>query len=922
MQSWGSSDWGQTFTNTVPWRVSLGNGNVELRAGNSSKTAKLEEIQGVLVTPGMIWAAVRIRIAGAREITLDGIPNHHALDMAHVIEVEQTKEAKNKILRERLPQLVKSVLEWQSDLAGWQFLHALSQRWTTYEEIQDFLTRKSKVPGAEEFNRIYDDAAAQAYIKKLPANEPLRVAAWKQDLWALRRAQNETYLKVELKASRPFFDSVEKTPLTDEQALAVLCFENRLQIIASAGSGKTSTMVAKAGYALHKKIVQPEEILLLAFNADAAAELAERISERLTPLGLPADKVVAKTFHSFGLEVIGNATGKKPRLASWLERGGDVRRVSDIVRSLSSKDPKFRKNWELFRDVFQRDLPASGVASEHEDVDKDSRKTGFRTKDGKIVKSREEQFICDWLYRNGVEYVYERPYEVDTATSTHGQYQPDFYYPKAKAYHEHFALDEDGKPPKEFKNYLAGVKWKRELHAQHGTTLWETTSATLKKDWLEEIEAKLVAAGVQLDPQDRSPKEQVAIDDLALVKTMRTFLTHAKSNCLSDSELWARLAQAEKGAFAYRHRMFLQLFVGIRTEWERLLREEQVIDFDDMLNQAAEALEAGRWKSPYRLVLVDEFQDASHARARMTKALVADRGRFLCAVGDDWQSINRFAGADLSVMTDFEQWFGKGETMRLERTFRSPQSLTNISSQFVLKNPRQLKKKVASSQPEFAPTIRAFVAADEAKLRGAIQEQLHALRMKLDDGSVQPGRNGRASVYLLGRYRSDEEFYVPGWQQMFGHRMDISFMTIHGSKGLEADYVILPRITGGKYGFPSTIEDDPVLQIAMPKGEEFPLAEERRLFYVALTRARRSVLLFTVRHKLSPFLTELVRDHKIEVVDSEGQAVQAHPCPKCGQGQMVPRSGKHGKFWACNRFPACKSTANTLKDASGKVVYP
>ena len=127
-------------------------------------------------------------------------------------------------------------------------------------------------------------------------------------------------------------------------------------------------------------------------------------------------------------------------------------------------------------------------------------------------------------------------------------------------------------------------------------------------------------------------------------------------------------------------------------------------------------LEAGRWDSPYELVMVDEMQDASHARARLARALVAEPGRYLFAVGDDWQSINRFAGADPSVMTDFTGWFGPGQTLRLEQTFRSPQSICDISSAFIQRNPHQLRKHVVSATPEPDTPVTA-VAVGAARPR-------------------------------------------------------------------------------------------------------------------------------------------------------------------------------------------------------------
>src|SRR5690606_30358876 len=151
--------------------------------------------------------------------------------------------------------------------------------------------------------------------------------------------------------------------------------------------------------------------------------------------------------------------------------------------------------------------------------------------------------------------------------------------------------------------------------------------------------------------------------------------------------------------------------------WEAKLRADKCIDFEDMLNQASECVEAGRWTSPFDLVMVDEFQDVSHARARLVAALIDHPGKCLFAVGDDWQSINRFAGADLGVMTHFEETFGKAVTLKLETTFRCPQSLCDISSQFVQKNPNQIRKKVLSAKPDITEPVRIMRVDSEEKIR-------------------------------------------------------------------------------------------------------------------------------------------------------------------------------------------------------------
>jgi DNA helicase-4 len=181
------------------------------------------------------------------------------------------------------------------------------------------------------------------------------IATWRGDLSAQVRQWNEALLEGERVDLAEFFQTVEKSPLTDEQIRAVVCFDNRVQVVAAAGSGKTSTMVARAGYALRREIASADQILLLAFNSKAAQELQSRIQERL---GAESRGVVAQTFHSFGLSVIGQATGRKPRLADDLALDNGERRVQDIVDALREKDASFRTTWDLFRLVFGQELPA------------------------------------------------------------------------------------------------------------------------------------------------------------------------------------------------------------------------------------------------------------------------------------------------------------------------------------------------------------------------------------------------------------------------------------------------------------------------------------------------------------------------------------------------------------------------------------
>jgi DNA helicase-4 len=249
-------------------------------------------------------------------------------------------------------------------------------------------------------------------------------------------------------------------------------------------------------------------------------------------------------------------------------------------------------------------------------------------------------------------------------------------------------------------------------------------------------------------------------------------------------------------------------------------------------------------------------------------------------------------------MTDFELRFGHTVTLKLETTFRFSQSLCDISSAFVQMNPLQIRKAVRSSKPDVKRPVVVIRSEDESRIRSAVAARLDAI-------AQGPGSGARQKVLLLGRYQKDREFLPLSFDQS---RLDVDFITVHSSKGLEADHVILPRVTSDTLGFPSRVADDPVLQLAMPGCEALEFSEERRLFYVALTRARTSVTLITVSHKESTFVTELVRDYHVEVRNADGTATTEELCPVCGDGFLVRRKGKYGPFLGCSNFPKCRNT--------------
>lgn len=905
---WHPTGWGRLLTRSPYWQLRLEGEYVGLTIGDRQYRRHVDDEDCVQIIPGLLWARVAFRTGNGEAVSVAGLPNAQASRLAaalqHVLFARTTRGRKALF-----DTILEQIQSWLAEADALTDRGTTGRRWISHEQQQATLNDRPALPlQLGELERLFRDEDVHEDLNSHSHRAALdALHDWQLDWPVVWAEANATMATRELVLARDFLYLVESKPLTEEQARAVICFDNRVQVVAAAGSGKTSTMVAKAAYAIDRGFVEPERIVMLAFNKDAAKELEERAQRCFDRLGMGDTVVEARTFHALGLAIIAKATGRKPDIPEWTTDATlGFNKLAELVDDLKDRSTHFRTQWDIFRLVFGRDLPPFGAEMEADGYDRDGTPY-IRTLQGERVKSLEECVIADWLFYNGVAYDYERRYEFDTATDTHRQYRPDFYYPDAQLYHEHFALGADGQPPKHFANYAEGMRWKRQQHAARGTALVETTSFGLRSGHaLLELAEKFGESDIELDPNpDRELPDQGAkpMPDADLIGLMRTFISHAKSNCLTLDDMAARLRQMPEDQFKERYRRFLEIAGPVFQAWDNALADERSIDFEDMLNMAAGLLEQGHYESPYDLVMADEFQDASRARARLCRALVSQPGRYLFAVGDDWQSINRFAGADVSVMTGFRGWMGHGQVLKLEQTFRCPQALCDVSSQFVGRNPVQIAKKVHSSTPALGPVLQAFQMARREEVQDGVRQYLARLHQQLLTGKEPQGRNGRVSVFILGRYRADGGAVPSDWKAAFGSTMDVEFLTVHQSKGREADYVILPGMVNR--GFPSLRSDDPVLSLAMPDGDTYPLSEERRLFYVALTRARRSVAMFTLQGKRSPFLDELVKDGAVEVTAISGAAISEERCPVCKVGVFVERNGPHGAFRSCSSYPLC-----------------
>lgn len=730
--------------------------------------------------------------------------------------------------------------------------------------------------------------------------------------------RNNKFVDAELKKYAHFFDRVEKLPLSIEQRRAAVVMEDRNLLVAPAGSGKTSALVGKIGYALKSGYCSPSDILVVAFNRSAAEELRERIKERLSGFE-DIDKIQVDTFHSLGQGIIAAATGMVPTLAKTADDDAARGKLfQEIFDQKVASDLWYRANYILFRAVYS--MPASNPAG-FETVEAWERylrangqtaggKTGFRTLKGELVKSQGELAIANWLFVHGIEYEYERPYEYETADQQYRQYQPDFYFPALDLYLEHYALDTHGQPPAAFgPKYKESMDWKRALHEAKQTVCLETTFDEFVRGVLfEKLDREFIKRGVEVKLRaDSDLLEQIqreAAGGSPLAGLMSAVAKHAKSNLMTEQQI--RDAAGRHPSIA-RAKLFVSLLVPVMSEYEQRLRAAGEIDFEDMIGLAIGHLNAKSLSNPLKLVLVDEFQDISVARGRLVRTILEqNESAKLFAVGDDWQAIYRFAGADISLFWDFEEFFGPTEKLFLTQTFRFNQGISDLSARFVSQNPDQLQKGVKSANPRREKVVATFLAESDEDERAVFFSILRTLAQARQ--SDQPP----IKVFVLARYNRILR-RVENWLNgFFSPNVIIEFLTIHRSKGLEADYVILLGLNSRPFGFPSTLDDDPLLQMVMPRPEAFAYAEERRLLYVALTRTKNVFYSISNARAPSDFVKELAAEWKASGElylrysgTNGGENGQVHWCPKCSTGVVVVRQSQYGEFQGCSMFPDC-----------------
>ena len=714
-----------------------------------------------------------------------------------------------------------------------------------------------------------------------------------------------------------YFDTIEEYPLTEKQREACIVDDDNNMVLAGAGTGKTSVMIGRTGFLLKTQQALPGEILMLAFAKKAADEMQHRVDQQLE-----YKSVAVSTFHKLGKEIIAQVEGGQPRVHrvaedekllqkkvnEWFESGIKSKPYRELVL-------KYFENY-LYPDENPFDFKTLGEYYEHIKANE------MRSLKGDVVDSHGECLIANCLFNLGVEYLHEEKYKFSTITPEYRQYCPDFYLPDYDLYIEFFGIDREGNTAgyvnKE--EYREGMEWKRQTHLQYETQLIELFHYNnTEGQLLNLLKQEIADAGAEFKPLSDEEK-LTALRKFGAVSKFATLMSQMLQQYRSGGFDRAKIEERiEKSISPGALSASLDLLIPIVDDYVAYLEQDECIDFNDMINRALSYVEGGKFTSPWKYILVDEFQDISEPRAKLVKALKSSANECsLFCVGDDWQAIYRFTGSDINFTKNFESHFGTTKFTVLDKTFRFNNSICDIGVKFVQKNTSQIKKNISTHKIVNSPAVSMFRETKRKQVGTTnidkrLDDVLSAISARAKDGDT---------VYLLGRYG----FILPEKKKLEElrrrhPRLTIERYTIHATKGKESDYVVLLGLTNGAHGFPSKKTTHPLLEYLLPPAEDFPFAEERRLFYVAITRARERVYLIVDMLEASEFIVELIKeDYPLEEKEFKVSLVQELfqkiNCIKCVTGSMLFRKNKRSdnSFLGCSNYPLCKNTEDVCQE--------
>lgn len=715
----------------------------------------------------------------------------------------------------------------------------------------------------------------------------------------LLRKHNRKYVDNKLIKYKSYFDNmfndINKNIILDKsQREAIICDEDNLLVLSGAGSGKTTTISAKVKYLIDVKNIKPDKICVITFTKKAKEELDYKINKIFN------SNVDIYTFHSLGLKIIKYYYKNKD--IDIIDEKGQYKIICDYIKNNLFKDKdKFSLFFEAFKNktsfseeyklfdnyydyhnyMYKRKYINSNTTMDNYIKEQAKRRRNYlKTLNGEYCKSKEEVDIANFLYLNNIDYQYEKSYKkLDNLKI----YKPDFYIEQNNNYNyiEHFGIDKVNKTnnhytKEELTNYLKNMKLKEKYHCDEKIEdLFIITYSKVlgKRNYLSVLKDSLIKKGYVLSKKDNNLVYE-RLKDTSEDRYINNFVNRIVIPFISYFKRSNYKLEDFKNIKTDNDLLNKQIRVisDIYLNYESKLREKNLIDFEDMINISYKVMPYIKEKNlgvDYKYIIIDEYQDVSMQRFNLTKRIEELFKSKIIAFGDDYQTIFGFSGSRIDLMTEFRNYLSDAKQIPIPNVYRNSQELIDVATKFINKNSKQIKKKLISNKRLINP-IELYIYNDSNYINTNINKSI-ILSNILDKIYLS---NNKSNVLLLERYNNDIDtilnnnlFIRKNHENIIYKKhedMKIDYLTIHKSKGLEYDNCILINAIDDKYGFPSKIEDEEIIKLLKPKIEEnifYP--EERRLFYVAMTRTKNKLYILVPKSKTSSFIREIESDKNV-----------------------------------------------------------
>ncbi|WP_246975582.1 UvrD-helicase domain-containing protein [Natribaculum luteum] len=747
---------------------------------------------------------------------------------------------------------------------------------------------------------------------------------------------NDSFISRERDRYEDLFSDIGSNDLslTPEQQRAVIRNGIYNQVIAAAGTGKTLTLTTRVAYLIESQEIDPSDILVIAFTKEARDEMEERLSDHF---GIT--DVQIETVHAFGNSIIQSKLGRDINPIG----GNQIRNLVDrfIRTARSEDDERFLSHYYQFLVHFDDVYFDEADFEKKEDYVQARVEQRYQTLQGEEVRSRAEKRIADFLFTHQVDYRYEDIATWAETSEEKRSYEPDFYLPEYDIYIEHLGIDLAGEIAPWFswptKEYHEKIRWAREQFATAESTLIETYEFEHEAGCLDRsLRARLEHHGVELDRMQFEDLVESAFDYNQRVgwikRKFADFIQSAKRFDVKPDDIEKQLDPDNPRQYHFGHCGIILL-----QRYQRFLVENNLIDFSDMITRSLELIQANRdqYRSRYDHVLVDEFQDIGKGKLELIREFVGPASAHLFAVGDDWQSIYSFQGAVVEYFLNFDDHFGTPTRTTLTENFRSPPQIIEAGNALIDTNDEQIEKKVnptvSHDTTPFVHALQGYTFYDYVHrvsryATTLVQEYLQQGAEPDDimilcrfDGAVPYLDEIKSLLRKSGIPYSGKSDSYHG--KNGGVDTGVSVYSVYQSKGREAEHVILVHASEGPFGFPPAGRKNELLE-PVKRVDGNTVAEERRAFYVAITRSEHTLDILTRNGQESRFLDEIEdftkvvnQSNSIEPLDDVGSemAITAkvnhlfddiHE-KKHQEGYLIDQYGESAPFvsWKSNNPP-------------------